>query len=117
MRETQETAGVVTLNGERLCLDFINTLSNRATAAPVERLNTSADLLAWSRQAGIVSEQEVDRLRTPGKKQTAQMLQEVREAREVLFRIFSAFPGEQFNALLALTMQHTQPGWREGGFA
>jgi predicted RNA-binding Zn ribbon-like protein len=114
--------------GERLCLDFINTLTGRATSAPVEHLKTYADVLAWSQRAGIIEKQEPGWLQALGEEQpeqTVRRLTEAREAREVLFRIFSALAGEQaprqedmerFNTLLATTMRHACIVPRDGVF-
>jgi predicted RNA-binding Zn ribbon-like protein len=104
--------------GGRLCLNFINTLTRRATSAPVEHLNSYADMLAWSQQVGIIEEQESGRLQAVGEVQSEQAVQrlaEAREAREMFFRIFSALASEQaprqedieqFNTLLATAMRH-----------
>ena len=128
MLETQDTEYVFELTGERLCLDFINTLSERATSAPEEHLNVYADLLAWSRQAGIVDEQGMEQLRMLSEEQAEQAAQKLEQAgrtRELLFRIFSALAGEQspcqedleqFNALLAGTMRHARIAIAADGF-
>jgi len=114
--------------GERLCLAFINTLTDRATSLPVEHLTSYADILAWSQQAGIIDRQEFDRLQALGEELSEQIvhrLTEAREAREVLFRMFRALAGEQaprqedmeqFNSLLATTMRHACIVPRDGIF-
>lgn len=104
--------------GERLCLAFINTLTDRAAATPVEHLTSYANLLAWSQQAGVIDGQELEHLQALGEEQSEQIvcrLTEAREAREVLFRMFRELAGgqvpsqediESFNTLLAATMRH-----------
>ncbi len=120
MVETRDMAYVFDFSGERLCLDFVNTLSNRTTSVPEEHLNVYTDLLAWSRQAGIVDEQGIEQLRTLGEEQSGQAArkaEQARQTRELLFKIFSALTREQvprqedleqFNALLAAAMKHTR---------
>jgi predicted RNA-binding Zn ribbon-like protein len=79
-------------SGRRLCLDFINTVENRPTAAPRELLPTYDDLLAWSRQSRILTFEEAERLRTRAKRrrdEARRTLSRARRLRERLFRIFS----------------------------
>ena len=40
------------LESGRLCLDFANTLDWHASEHPIERLNTYADFVAWSKSIG-----------------------------------------------------------------
>jgi predicted RNA-binding Zn ribbon-like protein len=126
--DVQDTAYAFEFTGERLCLDFVNTLSERGSSVPEEHLNSYADLLAWSRQAGIVDEQRGEQLQAlsegqPGR--AGQEIEQARWARELLFRIFSALTGgqsprqedlEQFNALLAATMKHARIAPGDSGF-
>lgn len=127
MVETQDKA-YFEFTGERLCLDFVNTFSERGSSVPEEHLNSYADLLAWSRQAGIVDEQRVEQLQTLSEGQPGRAGQEIeraRWAREFLFRIFSALAGgqsprqedlEHFNVLLAAAMKHARIAPGDGGF-
>jgi predicted RNA-binding Zn ribbon-like protein len=48
--------------GGVLCLDFVNTLAWRLTDSPVEYLGSYEDLLAWGRQAGLLTPDEVEAL-------------------------------------------------------
>ena len=128
MVETQDKAYAFDFTGERLCLDFVNTLAGRRSSAPEEHLNSYADLLAWSRQAGIVDGQRGEQLQALSEGQPGRAGQEIKQARwarELLFRIFSALTGgqspsredlEQFNALLAVSMKHTRIAPSDGGF-
>jgi predicted RNA-binding Zn ribbon-like protein len=80
------------LSGGRLCLDLANTVSWRASREPIERLARYADLLAWSRQAGVLTEAECRRLaavaaRRPGR--GARVLEDARALRETIYRIFT----------------------------
>jgi predicted RNA-binding Zn ribbon-like protein len=115
-------------SGGWLCLDFANTLEERLSGSPVERLNTYADLLAWSRQAGILDTSEAGRLWEQAKAEPAQAeleLVSIKQARELIYRIFDALSrGEaaqaedmrQFNHLLAETMAHARLVPGESGF-
>lgn len=129
MFETSEQVNAFEFSGERLCLDFANTLSERETASPVELLHTYADLLHWCQRAGSLNEQEIARLqaqvrRRPG--EAERELLSIRQAREVLFNIFRARASEQvvqgedlqqFNALLGETMRHARLEPGVSGFA
>jgi predicted RNA-binding Zn ribbon-like protein len=74
-------------------LDFTNTLSGDRFHAPREKLNEYADLLAFSRQAGLVDAACVRTLgdraaRDPA--EAARVLARAIELREAIFRIFWA---------------------------
>jgi len=79
------------LSGGRLCLDFTNTVDNRPTDHVQDRLATYADLASWSRQAGVLSPAEEQRLlhrekRRPDEARAA--LARATALRETLFRLF-----------------------------
>jgi predicted RNA-binding Zn ribbon-like protein len=87
-----ERRPVFDLSGGRLCLDFANTLDHRPTGRPKERLETYADLAAWSRESGILSAREERALLAraqgaPGK--ALKVLDRARSMREAIFAIFS----------------------------
>ena len=104
--------------GGRLCLDFINTLSDRFRETPVEVLTTYADLLTWSQLAGIVDAEQARQLRGRAELQpvlATRWLLEIKQARAVLAQIMSDVAGgqtsraedlDQFNQLLSATMVH-----------
>ena len=80
------------LSGGRLCLDFANTVSWRGSGEPVERLGSYADLVAWGRQTGGVTEPEARRLLREGGRRpaaAARALSEAIRVREAIYRIFS----------------------------
>lgn len=54
-------AGFPRLLGERLCLDFVNTLDNRLGLRPEEFLRTYADVAWWGHHVGLLSEADVKR--------------------------------------------------------
>jgi predicted RNA-binding Zn ribbon-like protein len=84
-------AWVFHLSGGRLCLDFANTVSWRRGEQPVERLTTYRDLVAWSRQAGILSGPDADRLAREGRRRPGDAARALRTAialREPIYRIF-----------------------------
>ena len=81
------------LTGGRLCLDFANTLDNRRALQPQERLNRYADLVAWSRQTGVLRQAEAHRLlreaaRCP--RAALAVIEAAIELREAIFEIFAA---------------------------
>ena len=115
--------------GGRLCLDFINTLSDRSRTTPVEVLATYADLLNWSRLAHVLGEEQISSLQDKMEQQPAlatRWLVDIKEARMVLSHILdnlvrgqAAPPAalRQFNHLLSETMIHLNLVPAENGFA
>jgi predicted RNA-binding Zn ribbon-like protein len=85
-------AGTLELRGERLCLDFVNTVSWHASAHPREWLLSYADLLAWSRHAGILTDHHSEQLLQEANSQPAlaeEVLARAVALRESLYRTFS----------------------------
>ncbi len=77
----------------RWCLDFANTLRKRLTPHPVELLASYADLVAWSRQAGVLAEPEARALlrETNGRPEAAAaVLRRAIRLREAIYAIFGA---------------------------
>ena len=92
MTQAGESTPVFEFTGGRLCLDFANTL-NDSRAQPKERLHSYEDLVAWGRQAGILTEQETRQLIKEGQRRpedAAGTLRHAIELRETIYRIFSA---------------------------
>lgn len=86
MKNEQFIAGV-------LCLDLTNTIGGaRNMPSEVDYLTSYADLLLWTREAGIVSETERQQLETQARENSAEasgILTRVRRLRETIYRIFS----------------------------
>lgn len=61
----------------QLALDFVNSIENRASDAPIEFLTSYAELVRWARHAGVLSDEEVRQL-------LAQAARDEPAAREVL---------------------------------
>ena len=128
MPEAKESIESFELLGGHLCLDFINTLTDRPGDAPLEMLNTYADLLTWSRLTNILDLEKIQQLQSIAEKQpehAASWLSEIKQARELLFQIFSTIAGGQtarsedmgqFNRLLSETMAHMCLVPENGGF-
>ena len=81
------------MSGGALCFDFVNTLEDRPYPEPNERLRRYADLVAWGRQAGVLTKGQVVILadvedRDPDA--AAAALGGFIKLRESLFRIFAA---------------------------
>jgi predicted RNA-binding Zn ribbon-like protein len=87
------------LVGGELCLDFVNTLDgSRDTGNGRETLTSYADLVAWGRQAGIVTDGEAKGLlreaaRRP--REAAEALEQAIALRETIYRIFRAVINER----------------------
>lgn len=67
------------LLGDRLCLDFANTIEMPIANQPLDLLRGYADLVAWGAMAGLLDPSEADRLRNAGERRA-------RDAEEVLAR-------------------------------
>lgn len=68
-------------------LAFINTLSGRPTASPVERLLSYDDLVAWAREQHLISAAAAERLQAEARKhphQAAAVLARAKDFREAL---------------------------------
>jgi predicted RNA-binding Zn ribbon-like protein len=81
------------IDGEVLSLDFANTVGNRPSGKPDERLTGYATLVSWSRKAGAVTGEEADALlkRAEERPEEARaVLAEAIEFREAMFRIITA---------------------------
>jgi predicted RNA-binding Zn ribbon-like protein len=82
------------LVGGRLSLDFVNTFDgSRDTGNGREKLTSYADLVSWSRQAGVITEGEAKSLlreaaRRP--REAAEVLEQAIALRETIYRIFRA---------------------------
>lgn len=77
----------------RWCLDFANTLRKRLTAHPVELLVSYAELVAWSRQAGVLTAQEARALLREANgrpEEAATVLRRAFRLREAIYAIFRA---------------------------
>ena len=93
-----KTAANLSLLGGRVCLDFANTLDWRGAESPVEYLHTYQDLIAWSRHAGTLSEQEALRLSQATdhpQVDSAVHLSGAIRLRETIYRIFAAIAAGQ----------------------
>jgi predicted RNA-binding Zn ribbon-like protein len=80
------------LLGGRLCLDFANTVDPRYGEERREYLNGYADLVAWSRVAGGMSDQLAAQLILDGqdrRQEAARMLGRAIRLREALYRLFN----------------------------
>jgi predicted RNA-binding Zn ribbon-like protein len=81
------------LVGNTLCLDFANTLYGHSGTPLHEYLFGYRDLVVWSRRAGILTEEDAERLIRVAERHPSEALSIFHRAialRETLFRIFSA---------------------------
>jgi predicted RNA-binding Zn ribbon-like protein len=83
----------LTLTNDRLCLDFCNTVSNHASAEPIDHFQTYADLLAWAEGKALLPPPSAARLRAVAEQQPA-AAEAVRgqavELREAIYRLLLA---------------------------
>jgi len=118
---------VFDFTGGNLCLDFTNTLDGTRTS-PTERLKTYPDLVAWGRQADILSDGEarqLAQLAAGHPRDAARVLTKAVAIRELLYRIFSSVidgsptrPEDlaTLNAALSPTLDRLRIGARARGF-
>lgn len=83
----------ISLRGGRICVDFVNTVDDRATAHAVEYFTSYADVVAWGHHTGLLSEERARRLLAEAErhpKQAHAVLTHVVTLREALYRAFRA---------------------------
>jgi predicted RNA-binding Zn ribbon-like protein len=81
-----------------LCLDFVNTVGSHGFEQAREKLSTYSDLVRWSKEASLIDDGNTLELlafseANPGG--ASKVLEEAREFRETLFRIFGALQRKQ----------------------
>jgi len=125
---TGPAADQLPLLGERLCLNFANTIDPRHSDHPREYLTSYQDLVAWSRRAAAIKEAEVRGLlgqaaRDPHAAET--VFQQARRLREALYDVFAAIAAGQqpgadpfsvLNEALSSAMARARIEAFEGGY-
>jgi predicted RNA-binding Zn ribbon-like protein len=108
------------LMGERLCLDFVNTVSWRGRENSKDFFDTYTDLLIWSRYINIITDIDFKTLQQKAKKHPKEEQKAMKKAivlRETIYAIFSAKSDgnvlkkdylSNFNNFLSKTMSHSQ---------
>ena len=116
------------LTGGLLCLDFANTVDDRTEIHPQELLMSFKDLVSWSQQAQVLTEQEVQRLFKKAGQHTSEATRVLKRAvdiREAIFRIFKAVAEDvspededlvSLSAAIADAQNHAQIVYKENGF-
>lgn len=93
MEEYVKQEQIFDLTGGLLCLDFANTVDDRTEVHPQELLMSFKDLVSWSQQAQVLTEQEAQQLLEKAAKhpsEATRVLKRAVEVREAIFRIFKA---------------------------
>lgn len=83
----------IPLHGDRLCLDFANTVAWRLSASPKESLVAYEDLVRWARRLGVLSdpdERAVMRLAVEHPQKAEAALDGAVVLREAIYRLFDA---------------------------
>ena len=86
-------AATVGLLGGELCLDFVNTVEPRLGDRRSDYLASYTDLVRWARHAGVLTENEAERLLKETERQLEQAQAAYKRAvslRETVYRIFEA---------------------------
>lgn len=80
------------------CLAFVNTLSDRPTSAPFERLVSYEALVEWAAEAGVVRADEAAELASRARRREAEaatVLTRARDLRELLHAVLVAAEGHR----------------------
>ena len=106
------------IDGDVLALDFSNTLGDRHSEQPIERLANYAVLVSWGRQAGALTDNQAERLLKRAEAyltEAQETLAKARELREAINRLLTAGAAHQtapdadldtLNATLSEAMAH-----------
>ncbi len=90
---SETNAANIKLIGERLCMDFVNTVDARLREDAPSYINSYADLLTWSEHAGVISDAAAARLLQEAAahpdEAEATFAQAI-ELREAMYRVFYA---------------------------
>jgi predicted RNA-binding Zn ribbon-like protein len=90
MTQTETQSSIFEFSGNNLCLDFANTVHDRSSS-PRELLNHYSDLLRWSREGHILTEDDAGKLleEAASRPEAAMaVLERAIELREAIFRLF-----------------------------
>src|ERR1700751_1449914 len=93
LKEMHESLNPFSFIAGALCLDFVNTVGSRICGQPRDKLRGFADLIRWSKEAGLIQEGEALDLLAYSEADSngaTKILEEARGLREALFRIFEA---------------------------
>jgi predicted RNA-binding Zn ribbon-like protein len=93
MGKPERSAQTIELIGGELCLDFTNTVSTRKQGLSREYLASYRELVAWSRHARALGDEEAEILLREASQYPAQAAAALERAivlRETLYRVFSA---------------------------
>ena len=120
MEEHEKQEQIFDLTSGLLCLDFANTVDDRTEIHPQELLVSFEDLISWSRQTQVLTEQEGRELREKAAQhpsEATRVLQLAVEVREAIYRIFKAVAEEEspeegdlvnLSAMVAEAQKHAQ---------
>lgn len=105
---------VFELSGGHPALDFANTVDNRPSPRRKELLNSCADLIAWARQAGLLSSRQAATLSRQARRSPDQARELLRRAvtlREALYETLSArVAGKPLPGAALATVNRVLPG-------
>lgn len=131
----ERTIDTLQLDGGCSCFDFINTVHSRVEEERHEYLETYADLLEWCRYTELLPEERLKILSKQAKgdlQEARKAMTEIIDAREMLYRFFSAVAAGEtiasqdlgaFNSRLSESLSKLRftaddgklhPGWKTG---
>lgn len=95
---TKKTIDDINLLGGHPALDFVNTVDSRGERWGPDFLNNFSDLLTWASRVGLIDEAELSDLAKRARRSPStadESLEEARELRETLYRLFIAESAER----------------------
>jgi predicted RNA-binding Zn ribbon-like protein len=105
IKEMHENFSPFSFIAGALCLDFVNTVGSRVCEQPSDKLRGFADLIRWSKEAGLIQQGEALELQAYSEAHSnsaTKVLEEARALREALYRIFAALGRKETPAALDL---------------
>jgi predicted RNA-binding Zn ribbon-like protein len=113
MSTSKTTMRTFVFIGGQMCLDFANTLGGLRGGVTREYLSDYDDLVAWSQQAGSITENHATSLLLEADQhpsEAAAVLESARALREVIYRIFAAVATEIQPTKADLTVLNAELG-------
>lgn len=113
MSTSQTTVRPFEFIGGQMCLDFVNTLGGLRGGVTQEYICSYDDLVAWSQQAGSMTQEQAADLRRVAElhpDEAGAVLESARMLREALYRIFVAVATDRVPAEADLAILNAELG-------
>jgi predicted RNA-binding Zn ribbon-like protein len=107
---TPRPIAAIRLDGGRLCIDFVNTIHDRAAVAAEDYLATPERYVEWARRAGALGPHEDIRL-PRSRDERVRLMSDIRVLRDAVYRLLAArldgidFPADALRTANALLLE------------